>query len=120
LHDDDHLDPKYWPVENIVKLARPRYRSSFMGPSEKVLQRAAALLAKRLLDGKMLATKETVAGLEKRMLDALRANFGEEAAIQRDAERILEENKRQTTGMDQRTLLVKIKEKLARERGFVL
>jgi len=91
-----------------------------MGPSEKVLQRAAALLAKRLLDGKMLATKETVTSLEKRMLDALRANFSEEAAIQRDAERILEENKRQTTGMDQRTLLAKIKERLARERGFVL
>ena len=91
-----------------------------MGPSEKVLQRAAALLAKRLLDGKMLATRETAAGMEKRMLDALRANFSEEAAIQRDAERILEENKRQTTGMDQRALLMKIKEKLARERGFVL
>ncbi len=40
--------------------------------------------------------------MEKRILDALRANFQEEAAIQREAERILEENKRQTTGMDQR------------------
>jgi len=58
--------------------------------------------------------------VEKRILHTLRANFQEEAAIQREAERILEENKRQTTGMDQRTLLLKIKEKLARERGFVL
>jgi hypothetical protein len=91
-----------------------------MAPGEKTLQRAASLLAKRLLDGKVLATRDTTAELEKRILDALRANFNEEATIQRDAERILEANKRQTTGMDQRTLLLKIKEKLARERGFVL
>jgi len=91
-----------------------------MAPGEKVLQRSASLLAKRLLDGKVLATKDTTAELEKRILDALRANFNEEAAIQREAERILEANKRQMTGLDQRTLLLKIKEKLARERGFVL
>jgi len=91
-----------------------------MATGEKTLQRAAALLAKRLLEGKVVATKEKPAEVEKRILDTLRANFQEEAAIQRSAERILEENKRQTTGMDQRTLLLKIKEKLARERGFVL
>jgi hypothetical protein len=91
-----------------------------MATGEKTLQRAAALLAKRLLEGKVVATKEKPAEVEKRILDTLRANFNEEAAIQREAERILEENKRQTTGMDQRTLLLKIKEKLARERGFVL
>ncbi len=91
-----------------------------MATGEKTLQRAAVLLAKRLLEGKVVATKEKPAEVEKRILDTLRANFNEEAAIQREAERILEENKRQTTGMDQRTLLFKIKEKLARERGFVL
>ena len=91
-----------------------------MATGEKTLQRAAALLAKRLLEGKVVGTKEKPAEVEKRILDTLRANFQEEAAIQREAERILEENKRQTTGMDQRTLLLKIKEKLARERGFVL
>ncbi len=67
-----------------------------MGPSEKALKRAAKRLVKSFLEGKLLATKETAAELEKRMLDTLRANFKEEAAIQRDAERILEENKRQT------------------------
>jgi hypothetical protein len=91
-----------------------------MATGEKTLQRAAALLAKRLLEGKVVATKEKPAEVEKRILDTLRANFNEEAAIQREAVRILEENKRQTTGMDQRTLLLKIKQKLARESGFVL
>jgi hypothetical protein len=85
-----------------------------------MLQRAAARLVKAFLEGKVLTTAEAAAALEKRMFDTLRANFMEEAAIQREAERILEENRRKTTGMDQRTLLLKIKEKLARERGFVL
>jgi len=91
-----------------------------MGPSDKALHRAAERAAKVLLDEQLLATKQPAADVAKRIFDALRANFQEEAAIVREAERILEENKRQTTGMDQRTLLTKIKEKVARDRGFVL
>lgn len=89
-------------------------------PGDKSLHRAAGRVTKAFVDGKIVAGKAPSAEIEKRIFEALRANFQEEAAIQREAERILEENKRQTTGMDQRTLLVKIKEKLARERGFVL
>ena len=88
--------------------------------TDKVLHRVAERLSKALLDGKLLTTAEAPAAVEKRIFDALKANFQEEAAIQREAERILEDNKRKMTGMDQRTLLSKIKEKLARERGFVL
>jgi hypothetical protein len=88
--------------------------------TDKVLHRAADRLTKALLAGKHLTSKETPAAIEKRIFDALKANFQEEAEINREAERILEENRRMTTGMDQRTLLNKIKEKLARERGFVL
>ncbi len=88
--------------------------------TDKVLHRVAERLSRALLDGKLLATTEAPAAVEKRIFDALKANFQEEAAIQREAERILEENKRKMMGMDQRTLLNKIKEKVARERGFVL
>lgn len=91
-----------------------------MATAEKALNRAAQRVAKALIDSKLVVTKETAAALEKRIHDALRANFQEEAAIVREAERILAENKRQSVGMDQRTLLLKIKEKVARERGFVL
>ena len=91
-----------------------------MVTTDKVLHRAAQRVAKALVESKLIAGKDKPAELEKRIYEALRANFQEEAAIQREAERILDENKRQTTGMDQRTLLLKIKEKLARERGFVL
>jgi len=91
-----------------------------MAPNDKALHRAAERVVKAFIEGKVAAPKGAVADVEKRVFEALRANFQEEAAIERDAERILQENKRQTTGMDQRTLLMKIKEKLARERGFVL
>jgi hypothetical protein len=91
-----------------------------MGPSDKALHRAAERAAKALVDEKLLVTTEPTADVAKRIFDVLRANFQEETAILREAERILEENKRQTVGMDQRTLLLKIKEKVARERGFVL
>jgi hypothetical protein len=88
--------------------------------TDKVLHRAAQRVAKALVESKLIAGKDKPAELEKRIYEALRAYFQEEAAIQREAERILDENKRQSTGMDQRTLLLKIKQKLARERGFVL
>ena len=91
-----------------------------MGPSDKKLHRAAQRVAKAFVDEKIVAAKASPAEIEKRVFEALRANFQEEAAIEREAERILDENKRQIGGMDQRTLLVKIKEKLARDRGFVL
>ena len=89
-------------------------------PSDKSLHRAAARIAKSLVEQKLLETKELAAAIEKRVFDALRANFQEEAAIDREAERILEVNKRQMAGMDQRTLFMKAKEKVARDRGFVL
>ena len=85
-----------------------------MAPSDKNLHRAAGRVTKAFIDGKIVAAKPPSAEIEKRIFEALRANFQAEAAIEREAERILEENKRQTTGMDQRMLLVKIKEKLAR------
>ena len=91
-----------------------------MVPSDNKLHRAAQRVTKALVDGKIVAKVATPAEIDKRVFEALRTNFQEEAAIERDAERILDENKRQTVGMDQRTLLVKIKERLARERGFVL
>jgi len=91
-----------------------------MAPSDKVLHRAAARLAGSLVEGKLLTTEKAAAEVEKRIFEALKKNFQEELAIEREAERILEENKRQSSGMDQRTLFMKIKEKVARERGFVL
>lgn len=91
-----------------------------MLPSDKELHRAANRLVKDLVERQLLQARETPVELEKRVFTALQRNFQEEAAIDREAQRILEENRKQTVGMDQRKLLMKIKEKIARERGFVL
>jgi len=91
-----------------------------MAVHEKALARAAQRLARALVEGKLLSTTTQAPAIEKRIVEALRVNFREEAKLERDAEKILEENRRQMAGMDQRILLLKIKEKLARERGFVL
>ena len=91
-----------------------------MLPKDQELRRAAARLVASLVEKQLLAPRETSAELEKRVYEALRKNFQQEAEIDREAERILEENRGQMTGMDQRKLLQKIKEKIARDRGFVL
>lgn len=91
-----------------------------MLPKDQDLHRAASRLVASLVDQQLLAPRETPAELEKRVYEALRKNFQQEAEIDREAERILAENRSQTVGMDQRKLLQKIKEKLARERGFIL
>lgn len=91
-----------------------------MQPTEKVLHRAAARLIDSLVDKRLLRPRETPAELERRVYEALHKNFREEAAIDREAERVLAENQKQMAGMDQRKLLTRIKEKIARDRGFVL
>lgn len=88
--------------------------------NEKTVRRVAERLAKAFVDGKLLVAKKNVGDVEARIFEALRSDFREEAAILREAERILEENRRQMAGIDQRTMLMKIKEKVARDRGFVL
>jgi hypothetical protein len=93
---------------------------SDVAPTDKDLHRAAARLVSALVEKDLLAPREKPAELEKRVFGALQKNFQEEAAIDREAHRILEENKREMAGMDQHKLLVKIREKVARDRGFVL
>jgi hypothetical protein len=89
-------------------------------PTDRNLHHAAHRIVEAFVEARLVASKQAPADVENKVFDALRGNFLKEAAIEREAERILEANRRQTAGMDQRTLLLKIKERLARERGFVL
>ena len=91
-----------------------------MLPKDQELHRAAARLVASLVEKQLLTLRETPAELEKRVFAALRKNFQQEAEIEVEAERMIEENRSQMVGMDQRMLLHKIKEKIARDRGFVL
>ncbi|MGH7856462.1 MAG: DUF507 family protein [Candidatus Binatia bacterium] len=91
-----------------------------MPPTDKDLHRAASRLVNALVEKQLLQPRDTPAELEKRVFAALQKNFREEAEIEREAQRVLAENQKLSAGMDQRTLLVKIRQKIARDRGFVL
>jgi len=87
---------------------------------EPELRRAASRVVRSLLAQDLLTSVEKPEALEQRVLDAFLKNMREEDDLVRDAERMLADLSRQSTGMDQRKLLQKIKEKLAKDRGFVL
>lgn len=87
---------------------------------EPELRRAASRVVRTLLGQDLLSSAEKPEALEQRVLEAFLKNMREEDEIDRDAERMLADLSRQSVGMDQRKLLQKIKEKLAKDRSFVL
>lgn len=87
---------------------------------EPELRRAASRVVKALIAADLVENGEKPEALERRVFDAFQHNMKEEAALDRDAEKMLADLSRQSAGMDQRKLLQKIKEKLAKERNFVL
>lgn len=91
-----------------------------MAVREPELRRAATKVVRALLTADLLETKEKPDALAERVLQAFQKNMKEEAALDRDAEKMLADLSKQAVGMDQRKLLQKIKEKLAKERNFIL
>jgi hypothetical protein len=73
-----------------------------------------------LVSKKLFEAAEPESAIEERIFKAVQANFRKEAEINRAAERVLEENRSLSAGMDQRMLLQKIRVKIAHEQGFVL
>ena len=91
-----------------------------MLPSDPELKRAATRVVEALVKAQLLEATEKPEALADRVFKVLQKNVRDEAAIDREAERILAENSRQMAGMDQRQMLGKIKQKIARDKGFVL
>lgn len=91
-----------------------------MGLRENELRRAAAAVVRVLREQDLIENAEKPEALEKRVYEAFQKNIREETEIDAEAERMLKDLARQVVGMDQRKLLQKIKEKLAKDKGFVL
>lgn len=91
-----------------------------MRPREEELRRAASRLVGEFSRAPWVEMKDPVPALEQRVLAAFLKNFEDEAALDRDAQRMLDDLGRKTAGMDQRKLFLKIREQLAKDRGFVL
>jgi hypothetical protein len=91
-----------------------------MGLRENELRRAAAAVVRVLREQDLIENAEKPEALEQRVYEAFQKNMRQEAELDAEAERMLKGLARQAVGMDQRKLLQKLKEKLAKDKGFVL
>jgi hypothetical protein len=107
-------------LDRLSRRAEGRSFTVSMIPSDKDLRHTAARLVSALVGGQLFEPREGQEALERRVFAVLRGNFDQEAEIDREAKRVLEQIRDRTAGMDSRTLLAKIRQRLARDRGFVL
>jgi hypothetical protein len=87
---------------------------------ETELQAVAAAIVRAVVkQGFVRATRDT-AVLQRRIVELIAHNLEEERALEAEAERVAQAHARQMAGLDQRTVIRGIMERLARERGFSL
>jgi hypothetical protein len=84
------------------------------------LRRAAEAVVRVLREKDLIEGGEKPEALAQRVYEAFQKNMRQEAELDAEAERMLKDLARQAVGMDQRKLLQKLKEKLAKDKGFVL
>ncbi|MCX8071560.1 MAG: DUF507 family protein [Candidatus Binatia bacterium] len=84
------------------------------------VQALAQAIVRALTDRDLILPKTDPLTIQQRVADLLYQNFEEEAALEREAEEMAEQYVRGREDLDRRKLVLGIKERLARERGFVL
>lgn len=87
---------------------------------ESELQILAAAIVDGLLKQGFVHPKRAAAVLQQRVVELIAHNLEEERGLEEEAERLAASHARQMVGMDQRRVILGIKERLARERGFSL
>ena len=91
-----------------------------MDPTPQEIQQLAINIATSLCTGAESPLDGNEAKIAEAVAEAISRNFAVEKAIQRQAERTLDELGSNTAGMDKAKLLNGIRDRLAKERGFVL
>ena len=91
-----------------------------MIPTEPKLRRLAEALVSELVRGDLIELAGDEATLRERFLAVLRKNFAEEADLEREAEAFADSHRREMAGMDRIKVVELVKQRLAKERGFVL
>lgn len=84
------------------------------------IQAIAQAIAAALVEREFVVAKVDLVTIQQRIFDLLYANLQEEAALEAEAEKIAEQYLRGREDVDHRKVILGIKERLARERGFVL
>lgn len=91
-----------------------------MRPKEAELRRVARRLVQSFLEKEWVEAAGPADALEERVFEALQGNFEEEARLETDARKMLDDLGSKAAGMDQHKLFLRIKQQLAKDRNFVL
>ncbi len=91
-----------------------------MIPTDTQLRRIADDLVGELLKADLLELRGDRDALRERFFAVLRDNFAEEAAVEREADAFADTHRREMAGMDRNKVVDLVKQRLAKERGFVL
>jgi|DewCreStandDraft_5_1066085.scaffolds.fasta_scaffold12947_4 hypothetical protein len=84
------------------------------------IQALAQAIVTALVKNEFIEPKVDTVTLQQRVVELLQQNFEEEAALEREAEQLADQYLRGREDLDHRKVIMGIKERLARERGFVL
>ncbi len=91
-----------------------------MRPKAAQVQALAHAIVLGLSKRELIKPKVDLVTIQQRIAELLYRNFEEEAALEREAEEMAEQHLRGRENLDRRKVVLGIKERLARERGFVL
>jgi hypothetical protein len=91
-----------------------------MIPNDSYLGRIADALVEELLKKDLVDLAGDPATLRDRFFAVLQRNFLEETELEREAEAFANTHRREMAGMDRSKVVELVKQRLAKERGFVL
>lgn len=91
-----------------------------MMPNEPYLRRIADALVAELLKKDLIELTGTREVLQDRIFAVLLRNFTEESKLEEEAEAFADSHRREMAGMDRGKVVTLVKQRLAKERGFVL
>jgi hypothetical protein len=89
-------------------------------PNEPYLRRIADALVAELLKKDLVELTGTREVLQDRIFAVLLRNFTEESKLEEEAEAFADSHRREMAGMDRGKVVTLVKQRLAKERGFVL
>ncbi len=91
-----------------------------MLPTEPYLKRIADALVAELLKKDLIELVGSRGLLQDRVFAVLLRNFTEESKLEEEAEAFADSHRREMAGMDRGRVVTLVKQRLAKERGFVL
>jgi len=94
--------------------------STAMMPTESQLRRIADAVVTELLNKDLIELNGARDALRDRIVTTLQRNFAQELELEDEAEAFAKTHRREMVGMDQSKVVALVKQRLAKERGFIL